>query len=256
MNLPGRLRMTTLGDVLGTLHRAGATGTLEIAEDTGRNHRVHLTGGLVVAVEIDGAAPTLADVLRADHGVSPELLRRALLRAVSSRRLLGEVLVTEFRVDAASVGAALRRQRASRLERLDRIRDARLLFRVAVRTPRGALTDAPLPARQFLHGRRRARDEKAATPRPPAGGAPDARPRSGGTAQLRDGSLREDACREVARRVLGVPPTAAAPDIRRAYRSLVRTLHPDMNPQATDDEKRALALRFQAVTEAYRALVA
>src|SRR5260221_423910 len=36
MHLPGRLRTTTLGDLLGALHRAGATGTLELAELRGR----------------------------------------------------------------------------------------------------------------------------------------------------------------------------------------------------------------------------
>ena len=33
-------------------------------------------------------------------------------------------------------------------------------------------------------------------------------------------------------RVLGVPPTASAADVRKAFRSLVRQLHPDMNPAA------------------------
>lgn len=33
-------------------------------------------------------------------------------------------------------------------------------------------------------------------------------------------------------RVLGVPPTASAADVRRAFRTLVRRLHPDANPAA------------------------
>jgi hypothetical protein len=33
-------------------------------------------------------------------------------------------------------------------------------------------------------------------------------------------------------RVLGVPPTASAADVRRAFRTLVRQLHPDVNPAA------------------------
>jgi curved DNA-binding protein CbpA len=33
-------------------------------------------------------------------------------------------------------------------------------------------------------------------------------------------------------RVLGVPATASAADVRRAFRSLVRQLHPDVNPAA------------------------
>jgi hypothetical protein len=33
-------------------------------------------------------------------------------------------------------------------------------------------------------------------------------------------------------RVLGVPPTASADDVRRAFRTLVRHHHPDVNPAA------------------------
>jgi hypothetical protein len=33
-------------------------------------------------------------------------------------------------------------------------------------------------------------------------------------------------------RVLGVPPTASADDVRRAFRTLVRRHHPDANPAA------------------------
>jgi hypothetical protein len=36
----------------------------------------------------------------------------------------------------------------------------------------------------------------------------------------------------------------------------VRETHPDLHPEATADEKRTLARRFQEVTEAYRQLVA
>jgi DnaJ-like protein/uncharacterized protein DUF4388 len=241
MNLPGRLRMTSLGDLLGTLHRAEATGTLELAEDNGRAHRVFLSGGFVVAVEIDGAAPTLGEILREHHGVGDDLLKRSLLRAMSSKRLHGDVLVNDFRIDGAVVGAALRRQIVARLERLDRITDARVLFRVALRTPRGALTDAPLPASQFLAGKRRARDA--------AGRAKSARA-VGGPAPAHEPS------RDVALRVLGVSSAADEPEIRRAYRRLARAFHPDLHPSASEDERRALVERFHAVTEAYRALVA
>jgi len=168
MNLPGRLRMTTLGDLLGTLHRAEATGTLELAEDIGRTHRVYLSAGFVVAVEIDGATPTLGEILRRDHALDDGLLKRSLLRAISSQRLHGDVLVQDFHVEGAVVGAALRRQIIARLERLDQLTDARVLFRVAVRAPRGALTSAPVPAAQFLAGKKRARDTAA-------GGAKSAR---------------------------------------------------------------------------------
>src|ERR1700689_4986164 len=98
MLLPGRLRQTTLGDLLGTLHRARVHGTLELAEDLGRTHRIHLADGGIVAVEFDGAAATLPAVLRASHDVDDAVLRRSLLRAIASKRLHGEVLVHEFQI--------------------------------------------------------------------------------------------------------------------------------------------------------------
>ncbi|MGH7295510.1 MAG: J domain-containing protein, partial [Polyangiaceae bacterium] len=83
---------------------------------------------------------------------------------------------------------------------------------------------------EFLHGRRRARAraEPAASP-----------------ADQRDSW-----------RLLGLPPGADAAEIKRAYRRLARAVHPDLHPEATADERRALALRFSAITAAYRALVA
>jgi DnaJ domain len=243
MNLPGRLRATTLGDLLGTLHRAEATGTLELAEDVGRTHRVYLSVGFVVAVEVDGASPTLGEILRHGHLVRDDLLKRSLLRAISSNRLHGDVLVQDFRVEDGVVRAALRQQIMERLERLDRVTDARVLFRVALRAPRGALTDTPLCASQFLPGKRRARDAVRAADAPSA-------PPSGAR------TCSPQRSRDVALRVLGVTSLADEPEIRRAYRRLARAFHPDLHPAASEDERRALVERFQAVTEAYRALVA
>jgi DnaJ-domain-containing protein 1 len=230
MNLPGRLRSTTLGDLLGTLHRAGATGTLELAEDRGRTHRIHLARGRVVAVEIDGASPSLAEILRGERLVGDELLRRSLLRAVSSRRLHGEVLVDEFRLSPEVVGRALRRQLLTRLTVLEQLADARVAFRVTVRPPRGAVHDAPLEPREFLHGRRRSRERTTPGPAPARDSGPW--------------------------QVLGLPPGAAPDEIKRAYRRLARSVHPDVHPAATATERRALQDRFAEITEAYRSLVA
>jgi hypothetical protein len=229
MQLPGRLKATTLGDLLGALHRSAATGTLEIVEDRGRSHRVHLAAGLVVAVELDGVAPSLAEILRRDRAADDDVLRRSLLRAMTSRRLHGQVLVEEFRLASSVVGAALRSQIRARLAVLDLLGDARLSFRVAIRPPRGALHDAPLSPREFLHGKRRARHRDV--PATPA----------------RD---------EESWRVLGLAPGADAAEIKRTYRQLARTVHPDVHPGATPEERRALELRFAAITAAYRALVA
>jgi DnaJ-domain-containing protein 1 len=230
MQLPGRLKSTTLGDLLGTLHRASSTGTLELIEDRGRCHRVHLTQGAVVAVELDGAAPCLAEILRRERAADDDVLRRSLLRAMASRRLHGEVLIEDYRLSPAVVGDALRRQLLGRLAVLDQLADARVSFRVAVRPPRGALHGAPLGPSEFLVGRRRSRARLQAAP--PAG--------------------RDDAPWVV----LGVARGADVAEIKRAYRRLARAVHPDLHPGATDEERRALEARFSEITQAYRALVA
>jgi DnaJ domain len=236
VRLPGRLRATTLGDLLGALHRAAATGTLELVEDRGRTHRVHLARGLVVSVEHDGAGASLAEMLRRTSAVDDEIIRRSLLRALASQRLHGEVLIGEFHLSPAIVDDAVRRQLETRLSAIERIADARVVFRVTVRPPRGALLDAPLEPRSFLSGRRRARERGNEAPPPPARREPDPR--------------------ATAWRVLGVAPGADASEIRRAFRSRVRESHPDLFPAASPEEKRELEARFAEVAAAYRALVA
>ena len=231
MQLPGRLRATTLGDLLGALYRASASGTLELVEDRGRTHRVHLAQGLVTAVEIDGASPPLAELLKTAGALDDGTLRRALLRALTSQRLVGEVLSNDFHVSPAVIDGALRDQLILRLRALEAIEDARVHFRVTVRPPREALRDRPLQANEFLRGRRRARDKFAQTPTPNP-------PESS------------------AYTLLGVQRDADAAEIRRAFRRLARELHPDRHPQASDDERRALALKFAQVAAAYQALVA
>jgi hypothetical protein len=253
MQLPGRLRSTTLGDVLGTLHRARATGTLELAEFHGRTHRVHLARGLVVAVELDGPVPSLAEELRREGAVGDDVLKRSLLRAIASRRLHGEVLVRDFKLSPALIDTALRRQLQTRLGVIERLADAQLLFRVTLRPPRGALVDDPLRPPEFLSGRRRTRDRGAA---PSSGTGATPPPSAARRTPLRAETPPADPRQLAALRVLGVPLGADATAIKRAYRQLARNYHPDLHPQATDDERRALAERFVAVTAAYQTLVA
>jgi hypothetical protein len=212
---------------------------LELVEDRGRTHRIHMAGGLVVSIELDAATPTLAEVLRGEPAADEDLLRRSLLRALASQRLHGEVLIGEFHVSPAVVGRALRQQLAARLQALEELADARVGFRVAVRPPRGALqgrtSDAgdahwssALEPRDFLHGRKRARER---------GAEPYAR-----------------AMQSTAWQALGLLPGADMSEIKRAYRRLARVVHPDLHPDATDGERRVLAARFHALTEAYRVL--
>lgn len=232
MQLPGRFRSTSLGDLLGALHRAGATGTLELAEDRGRVHRVHLGRGKVVAVEVDGASPSLAEILRDEGAANDDVIRRSLLRSMASHRLHGQVLIDEFCLSPAVVGHALRRQMLARLSTLERLADARVSFRVTLRPPRESLIDAPLEPREFLRGRRRAR-ARAAMPAPPPA----------------------DDCAWGAWSALGLSPGADAAAIKRAYRRLAREVHPDLHPEASELQRRALADRFIELTHAYKSLL-
>jgi DnaJ-domain-containing protein 1 len=233
MQLPGRLRATTLGDLLGALYRQGASGTLELVEDRGRTHRVHIAQGLVTAVEIDGATPPLAELLKTSGALDDGTMRRALLRALTSQRLVGEVLQSDFHVSPDVIDGAIRDQLNLRLRALEAIEDARIFFRVTVRPPREALKDRPLQASEFLRGRRRARDRQAQTPSPMPGTVESS-----------------------AYTLLGVTRDADAAEIRRAFRRLARELHPDKHPEATETERRALAVKFAQVAAAYQALVA
>lgn len=237
--LPGRLKSTTLGDLLGVLHRGGASGTLELVETVGRVHRIHLVNGLVTAVEVDRAAASLGEILRSESEVDDDVLRRSLLRAMASRRLHGEVLVRDFQLSPDIVDRALRRQLRLRLAMLEDLADAQVLYRATTRPPRGALVDLPLGPQEFLEGRKRARDRESGTYRTSSG---------------MPGAI--DLGRLSALRTLGLGAQAAEGDVKRAYRRLVREYHPDLHPDATHDERRELSVRFAAVTAAYRSLVA
>lgn len=235
MQLPGRLRTTTLGDLLGQAYRARSTGTIELLEESrGRTHRVHLLQGRVTAVELDGASRRLAEVLR-DQGVIDEgVASRSVLRAMTSRRLLGEVLVRDFAVPTAVIDRAVRKQLVLRLGALDALTDARVSFRVTVRPPKEALSADALDPKDFLSGRKRARDRgQPQTPRP---------------AEIRRP--------EGAYRLLGVGVGADPSEIRRAFRRLARTLHPDLHPHATPEERRHMESQLAQVTAAYQTLVA
>jgi DnaJ-domain-containing protein 1 len=251
MHLPGRLRVTTLGDVLGSLHRERASGTLELVEANGRVHRVHLASGHVTAVEVDRAAASLGEILRSQDDVDDDILRRSLLRAMASRRLHGEVLVRDFHLSPEVVDRALRRQLMLRLQMLEDLGDAQILYRVTARPPRGALVDEPLGASEFLSGLKRARDRatSASADRHPPSGTYRSRPSSGFPGSI-------DVARIVAYRALGLTSNAPPDEVKRAYRRLVREYHPDLHPEANHDERRALSARFAEVTAAYKSLVA
>lgn len=242
MQLPGRLKATTLGDLLGAIHRSRSSGTLELTENNGRAHRVFLTGGLVTAVELDRASASLAEILRRYDEIDEDTLRRSLLRALASRRLHGEVLVRDFQLSPVVLDRALRRQIMLRLAVLEELGEAQISFRVAVRAPRGALLEEPLRPRDFLAGRKRARDREARSEASESQSMRVAPPVDAGKAQ--------------AYRALGVAVGSGETEIKRAYRRLVRSYHPDLHPSASADERRTLSVRLSEVTAAYKALVA
>jgi DnaJ-domain-containing protein 1 len=64
-----------------------------------------------------------------------------------------------------------------------------------------------------------------------------------------------DPARSAAARLLGLTIDADAETIKRAYRRLARSLHPDLQPDVDDDRRRTLEARFAQVTAAYEALI-
>ena len=55
-------------------------------------------------------------------------------------------------------------------------------------------------------------------------------------------------------RTLGLPDDADSDQVKRTYRRLARTIHPDLQPGASDQRRRELERRFAEVTAAYESL--
>lgn len=241
MHLPGRLRGTTLGDVLGTLYRARATGVLELIERigpaAGRSHHIRLEQGLVARVDSPLPSARLGEILR-EQGVLPAVDPRGLVaQARADARPTGHLLLERQVVSAQQVARALREQIRRRLEPLFTLRDAEVRFHV----PRPNVADdtrpEPLTAREFLHGRPRARG--ADTPPPRAEWA-------------RGDHLRS--ARSL--RVLGLSGKASLSDVKRAFRRLAAESHPDRFPHASTAERQGMLRRLSELTSAYHELLA
>jgi hypothetical protein len=250
MKLPGRLGATTLGDLLGALHRERASGTLELLEEkgvtAGRVHRLLLSGGHVEHVETAFKALKLGEVLGRFGWLNSDgarWLARRLIEAPGRRT--GELLVERGLVTPEIIAAALRRQLRARLEAVFGLGDA--LIRFHVPRPR-ALEDAmpPLSAREFLHGRPRARDRE----RRPKAYERESR-RAGPSTELSASTRRAGALR-----TLGLRAEVDRATLQRTFRSLAVHLHPDRHPAATPDQKAELMRRFAEVSAAYHLLVA
>jgi hypothetical protein len=252
MQLPGRLSGSSLTTVLGVLHAARTTGVLEVSRGSSEVHRIAFVDGLVCAVEAAGPTPSLADVLRRMNACAEDSLRRSLHRALSERRRHGEVLIEERRVSPTMVQVALRRQLLERLNSLKSLPDANLRFRVATKPTLTLSTLTGLAPEDYMGPEelRSALGYKEvpvdAQLTPPAPRAAEEHPSR---------AVPSPGHRE-AYATLGLRLGADASDVKRAYRRLVRELHPDTNPQASTHEREHLSERFQRVTAAYRTLVA
>ena len=261
MLLPGRLSASTLGDLLGALHRERTSGRLELSElrgpsgrsVPGRTHRVHLASGLVTSVETEIPVPPLGEILKR-KGVLDAARLVTLLRRIDAGdpRSTGEILVTERMARADVVRAALEQQLRQRLDALFGIEDAKIAFRIARPTGSESWSARPLAPGDFLHGRPRHRDGATAPPHPAGRAANDERepPRSGPRVAL------VVTARDHALALLGLDPRAEAAEVRKAFRRLAGKLHPDRFESAPVEERRKQAVQFARISAAYHVLVA
>lgn len=262
MLLPGHLESTTLGDILGQLHRGRANGVLELYEE-GRVHRLGLREGLVVAVQTPLLATRLGDLLRRHYQLSHET-RRALERTAPRGRRIGQWLLEHAGLRPELLASALRHQQRERLEGVYRVARAKIRFR-AVSLPEPSST--MLDVQEFLHGRPRHRDRDVAgrSSKPPTGsserttsgfgpGCPGPTPQSRSSCGSgRAGSSRlphEDAWSQ-----LELKRGASRDEVRAAFRRLARRLHPDACVAAPSAMRERAAQRFARLSSAYHELM-
>lgn len=219
MQLPGQLKNTTLGDLLGALHRERTSGVLELIEPDGRRHHIELRGGEVERVETDRGGPLLGDLLSLTN-----------LPPIRSEERLGEVLLAEGRVERHELARALRQQTLARLEGLFDIERAAVRFHAPRPKDEDPTAPSALNGREFLSGRPRHRA------RVDGGSFPPARRAVGALA------------------VLGLEEGASRDDIRRAFRRLAQEHHPDRHPQVSERERVSLFRRFAEISRAYHTL--
>lgn len=264
MLLSGRLKQTSLGDVLGTLYRGRATGVLELSElktragmcVAGRIHRVHLLSGLVASVETAFGVPPLGEILRRSGDIDGAGVTSMLDRMrLGDPRPSGAILVGLGIATPDAVVCALRKQHKVKLDVLfGELSDARIAFRASRPMGRDALRIGTLLPRDFLFGRPRARDRQSEqTPTPP--------PESHARARKTDGSSRTPVApkvlgRDRALRTLGLPRDADEDTVRKTFRKLAAELHPDKHLTSPPPLREAHAARFAALSEAYHLLVA
>lgn len=170
MRLPSRLAASTLGDLLGALHRSRTTGLLELYEVPGaissavpgRRHRIHLFCGLVAGVETSLPHAPLGRVLETKGLLRPEALADLLARiAAGDPRLAGEILVEDGLAPKPIVDLGLRAQLREKIDVVYTLKDADVRFHTARPLSEAARRAGLLGSSEFLHGRPRTRDRVA-----------------------------------------------------------------------------------------------
>ena len=215
VELPGELSRSTLGDVLGALHRSSATGALNLEEGHERKHWIYLRTGLVHDVDSPGAVTPLSTLLQSSAARAPAP------PGAEVSPVPGEgSMALSFR---RALELAQREQMRQKLESLFAIRRARLRFRVMQRNP--DRSTRPLEPAEFLHGRTRTRDTG-----------------------LRPLERQADLL------LLGLPVNANGVLVRKHFRQLARRWHPDLHLHRSESERAALGLRFAQLSAAYQRL--
>lgn len=239
MELQGRLRLTTLGDLLGAIYRERLSGTLELTEEkgptAGRVHALHLVRGQIVQVDTAAARERLGEMLAEQGWLDPSVLPALIEQAKQSTLPLGERLVKAGLLPEDAVLQALRSQIRQRLDAVFHLEDARVTFRVVRPRRRELDVSRPLGPDEYLVGRPRARDRCHSATTASDFAAPELR-------------RRRDLL------MLGLGPVADEQAIRAAFRRLARALHPDLHPSSPPEQVEALRRRFVDVSAAYHRL--
>lgn len=284
MHLPRRLSASTLGDLLGTLYRGKTTGVLELRESSyvlglgasGRVHRIHLFCGSISGIETPFSFHPLGQMLKKQGLLHPSALEHLLLKLErGDTRMSGVILIEEGLVPKESVQRGLRMQLREKIESVYTLGDAEVRFYTARPLSESARRLSELDAKDFLHGRPRARDRirnpfHAARQSPNYKNEPEhARPFSAWpfdteipgaaheeTPPPTSGVRLVDEARLHALKTLGLAGEADIPTIRRAFRRMATTLHPDRFIDAGEQIRAHTTARFAEVSAAYHLLVA
>ncbi|HSR99053.1 MAG TPA: J domain-containing protein [Kofleriaceae bacterium] len=180
-------------------------------------------------------------------------LAEALVRELDGRRLtLRPELAPEPADDAdrQMLAAMAQPRRLEQIWPLARTPRYRMLAFLHLLRSLGALDIEPPTQRPYARGA--TTDSPAASTNASRGsmGGPTWASTSGVSPRARSADVR----RAAAMRVLGLDGNVDADDVKRAYRRLARTLHPDLQPGADDERRRLLERRFAELTAAYEAL--